>query len=74
MTGGPFSLRGALIASDADGLTQGPFTTRDLSRIFEADTRALFTDIVHVGEQGRQAIADRLAAEVAEVLGLPAEA
>lgn len=59
---------------DADGLTQGPFTTRDLSRIFEADTRALFTDIVHVGSEGRQAIADRLAAEVAEVLGLPAEA
>lgn len=59
---------------DADGLTQGPFTTRDLSRIFESDTRALFTDIVHVGSEGRQAIADRLAAEVAEVLGLPVEA
>ncbi|MCJ2123059.1 SGNH/GDSL hydrolase family protein [Methylobacterium sp. J-077] len=58
---------------DADGLTQGPFTTRDLSRIFEADTRSLFTDIVHVTSEGRQVMADRLAAEVAEVLGLPSE-
>ncbi|MCJ2060407.1 SGNH/GDSL hydrolase family protein [Methylobacterium sp. J-048] len=58
---------------DADGLTKGPFTARDLSRLFEADTRLLFTDIVHVTSEGRQVMADRLAAEVADVLGLPAE-
>ncbi|MER2229174.1 SGNH/GDSL hydrolase family protein [Methylobacterium brachiatum] len=57
----------------ADGLTQGLFTTRDLSRIFEADSRFLFTDIVHVTSEGRQMMADRLAAEVADVLGLPSE-
>ncbi|MCJ2093537.1 SGNH/GDSL hydrolase family protein [Methylobacterium sp. J-072] len=59
---------------EADGLAQGPYTIRDLSRIFEADTRFLFTDIVHVTSEGRQVMADRLADEVAEVLGLPAEA
>ncbi|KNY19250.1 lipase [Methylobacterium sp. ARG-1] len=53
-----------------DGLTQGSFTIRDLSRIFESDGRFLFTDIVHVTSEGRQAMADRLAAEVADVLGL----
>ncbi|CAA2160398.1 hypothetical protein MBRA_05558 [Methylobacterium brachiatum] len=57
----------------ADGLTQGLFTTRDLSRIFESDSRFLFTDIVHVTSEGRQMMADRLAAEVADVLGLPSE-
>ena len=57
----------------ADGLTQGLFTTRDLSRIFESDSRLLFTDIVHVTSEGRQMMADRLAAEVADVLGLPSE-
>jgi lysophospholipase L1-like esterase len=57
----------------ADGLTQGLFTTRDLSRIFESDNRFLFTDIVHVTSEGRQMMADRLAAEVADVLGLPSE-
>jgi lysophospholipase L1-like esterase len=57
----------------ADGLTQGLFTTRDLSRTFESDSRFLFTDIVHVTSEGRQMMADRLAAEVADVLGLPSE-
>ena len=57
----------------ADGLTQGLFTTRDLSRIFESDSRFLFTDIVHVTSEGRQMMADRLAAEIADVLGLPSE-
>ncbi|MGU3402587.1 SGNH/GDSL hydrolase family protein [Methylobacterium brachiatum] len=57
----------------ADGLTQGLFTTRDLSRIFDSDSRFLFTDIVHVTSEGRQMMADRLAAEVADVLGLPSE-
>jgi lysophospholipase L1-like esterase len=57
----------------ADGLTQGLFSTRDLSRIFEADSRFLFTDIVHVTSEGRQVMADRLAAEVADVLGPPSE-
>ncbi|AYO83400.1 SGNH/GDSL hydrolase family protein [Methylobacterium brachiatum] len=62
-----------LVRLQADGLTHGLFTTRDLSRIFESDSRFLFTDIVHVTSEGRQMMADRLAAEVADVLGLPSE-
>ena len=58
---------------EADGLTGGPFTTRDLSRTFEADSRFLFTDIVHVTSEGRQMMAQRLAAEVADLLGSESE-
>lgn len=45
------------------------FAARDLSRLFEGDARNLFTDIVHVTSEGRQMMADRLQAEVAETLG-----
>jgi len=45
------------------------FAARNLSRLFEADTRALFTDIVHVTSEGRQVMADRLQAEVVETVG-----
>ncbi|WCS22583.1 SGNH/GDSL hydrolase family protein [Methylobacterium sp. NMS14P] len=49
--------------------TDRAFAARDLSRLFEADTRALFTDIVHVTSEGRQEMADRLRAEVIETMG-----
>ncbi|MGH1589128.1 SGNH/GDSL hydrolase family protein [Methylobacterium phyllosphaerae] len=51
---------------DADG---SAFAVRDLSRLFEGETRALFTDIVHVTSEGRQMMADRLEAEVLAVIG-----
>ncbi|WP_457108639.1 SGNH/GDSL hydrolase family protein [Methylobacterium sp. P5_C11] len=51
---------------DAAGLA---FAVRDLSRLFEGDSRALFTDIVHVTSEGRQMMADRLEAEVLAVIG-----
>ncbi|MDP4004749.1 SGNH/GDSL hydrolase family protein [Methylobacterium sp. NEAU K] len=54
---------------EAQGLAQGPFSIRDLSRMFEDDARFLFTDIVHVTSEGRQLMADRLQAEVADLLG-----
>lgn len=46
-----------------------PFAVRDLSRLFEGESRSFFTDIVHVTSEGRQRMADRLLAEVADVLG-----
>ncbi|WP_342106594.1 SGNH/GDSL hydrolase family protein [Methylobacterium sp. SI9] len=54
-----------------DLAAESPFAVRDLSRLFEEDRRFLFTDIVHVTSEGRQMIADRLQAEIAEVLGAP---
>lgn len=47
------------------------FTVRDLSRLFEAESRLLFTDIVHVTSEGRQMMADRLQTEIAEILAAP---
>lgn len=54
--------------------TDGSFAVRDLSRMFEDDQRFLFTDIVHVTSEGRQMMADRLQAEVVELLGARAVA
>ncbi|MCJ2017970.1 SGNH/GDSL hydrolase family protein [Methylobacterium sp. E-065] len=54
--------------------TDAPFTVRDLSRLFENDGRFLFTDIVHVTSEGRQMMADRLQADVAEIVGIAASA
>lgn len=54
--------------------TDGSFAVRDLSRMFEDDQRFLFTDIVHVTSEGRQMMADRLQAEVVELLGTRAVA
>ncbi|MBE7196683.1 MAG: SGNH/GDSL hydrolase family protein [Parafilimonas terrae] len=54
--------------------TDGSFAVRDLSRMFEDDRRFLFTDIVHVTSEGRQMMADRLQAEVVELLGARAVA
>jgi lysophospholipase L1-like esterase len=61
---------GVLARLGADG--GQAFTVRDLSRMFEADSRHLFTDIVHVTSEGRQMMADRLQAEIREILGAPA--
>ena len=47
----------------------GPhFAMKDLSRIFEADSRSLFTDIAHYTSEGRHDMAGILVAEVADVL------
>lgn len=54
--------------------TDYSFAVRDLSRMFEDDQRFLFTDIVHVTSEGRQMMADRLQAEVVELLGARAVA
>ena len=56
---------GAELADDA------PFTMRDLSRLFAEETRAVFTDIVHLTGEGRQMMADRLQQDVADTLGKP---
>jgi lysophospholipase L1-like esterase len=48
-----------------------PFSVRDLSRMFADDTRALFTDIVHLTGEGRQRLAERLQQDVADILGRP---
>ncbi|MER2197515.1 SGNH/GDSL hydrolase family protein [Methylobacterium brachiatum] len=50
------------------------FAVRDLSRMFEAESRPLFTDIVHVTSEGRQMMADRLLVEVQGALDDRAEA
>jgi lysophospholipase L1-like esterase len=60
---------GVLDRLDAAGAAGPAFAARDLSRLFETETRALFTDIVHVTSEGRQRMADRLQAEVAEAIG-----
>ena len=60
---------GVLDRLDARGGADAPFAVRDLGRLFEGESRLLFTDIVHVTSEGRQMMADRLQAEVAAVLG-----
>jgi lysophospholipase L1-like esterase len=53
---------------DAHAGGRAPFAVRDLSTLFADDGRAIFTDIVHVSSEGRQAVADRLQDEIADVL------
>ncbi|MGH1572177.1 SGNH/GDSL hydrolase family protein [Methylobacterium sp. P31] len=65
---------GVLDRLSAAGGAGSAFAVRDLSRLFEADERPLFTDIVHVTSEGRQRLADRLQTEVADVLATPAPA
>jgi lysophospholipase L1-like esterase len=60
---------GVLQRLGAEDGAGSPFAVRDLSRIFADDNRLLFTDIVHVTSEGRQRMAERLQAEVADVLG-----
>lgn len=48
----------------AGGLAGPHFAARDLGGLFAADTRSLFTDIVHYTSEGRQEVAETLAADV----------
>ena len=59
---------GVLDRLDVAGGAEAPFAVQDLSRLFEGESRPLFTDIVHVTSEGRQMLADRLQAEVSAVL------
>ena len=64
-----------VVAALGRGDLAGPhFGVRDLSRIFQDDRRSLFTDIVHYTSEGRQIVAETLAAEVADMLARPASA
>lgn len=58
-----------VVAELGRGEHAGPhFATMDLSRIFEADPRSLFTDIAHYTSEGRHDMAGILVGEVADVL------
>lgn len=55
-------------------LSEGPlirpgFAVRDMSRLFAGDEREVFTDIVHYTLEGRERVAEALAAEVTVALG-----
>ncbi|MDP4024788.1 SGNH/GDSL hydrolase family protein [Methylobacterium sp. NEAU 140] len=64
-----------VVAGVGDGPLAGPhFGVHDLSAAFRDDARALFTDIVHVDSFGRQALAERLAADLDAVLPRPVQA
>lgn len=54
---------------DAVPVPGAAFGARDLSRMFEADSRPIFTDVVHLTFDGRQKLAEQLQEEVSEALG-----